>query len=43
MGVKIITSVDNIGKLANAMNFMMENEVYVGISDDTTTREKANP
>ena len=43
MGVKIVTSVDNIGKLAKAMNFMMENEVYVGISDETTTREKGEP
>lgn len=43
MGVEIITSVDKIGKIAKAMNFMMENEVYVGISDETTTREKGEP
>ena len=43
MGVEIITSVDKIGKIAKAMNFMMGNEVYVGISDETTTREKGEP
>ena len=43
MGVEIITTVDKIGKVAKAMNFMMENEVYVGISDETTTREKGEP
>jgi len=43
MGVEIVTTVDKIGKVAKAMNFMMENEVYVGISDETTTREKGEP
>ena len=43
MGIEIVTTVDKIGKVAKAMNFMMENEVYVGISDETTTREKGEP
>lgn len=43
MSVSIITSTDNFGKLMKAMNFMLENEVYVGISDETTAREKVEP
>lgn len=43
MSIEIVTSVDNVAKLAKALNFMSENEVYVGISDETSSREKGEP
>lgn len=43
MGIEVVTSVDNFNRIVKALNFMETNEVYVGISDETTTREKGEP